>query len=92
MTDYWKKKTDTHPGYINGDCVRKVSDFKFLSLHLDDDLESERHCTCKEGLAAPPLWEYLKRTSLLKNAAVLLLQLNEVNWGTAYLLGMPAVV
>lgn len=43
MIDYWKKKTDTHPVNINGDRVRRVSDFKFLSLHLDDDLESEHH-------------------------------------------------
>lgn len=36
--DFRRKRPDPQPIYINGDCVERVSNFKFLGLQLDDDL------------------------------------------------------
>ncbi len=36
--DCRKKKTDIKPLFINGDCVERASNFRFLGVHLDDNL------------------------------------------------------
>ncbi len=38
-------RSDLQPIHINGDCVERVSDFKFLGLHLGDDLTWKTNTT-----------------------------------------------
>ncbi len=38
IIDCRRKKTDIQPLFINGDCVERTSNFRFLGIHLNDDL------------------------------------------------------
>lgn len=38
VVDYRKKKTDIKPLHIRGDCVERVSDFRFPGVHMTEDL------------------------------------------------------
>ncbi|KAM3860016.1 monocarboxylate transporter 9-like [Diretmus argenteus] len=38
IVDFRRKKTAIQPLVVNGDCVERVSNFKFLGVHLDEDL------------------------------------------------------
>ena len=38
LIDYRRNKTDTLHLFIGGDCVRRVTDFWFLGVHIEDDL------------------------------------------------------
>ncbi len=38
IIDCRRKKTDIQPLFINGDSVERTSNFRFLGVHLDDDL------------------------------------------------------
>ncbi len=38
IIDCRRKKTDIKPLFINGDCVERASNFRFLGVHLDDNL------------------------------------------------------
>lgn len=43
--DFRKSRTDPRPIYINGDCMERVSVFRFLSLHLEEDLSWKANTT-----------------------------------------------
>uniref|UniRef100_UPI0037E88240 NLR family CARD domain-containing protein 3-like n=1 Tax=Semicossyphus pulcher TaxID=241346 RepID=UPI0037E88240 len=38
IVDFTKKKTDIQPLHISGECVERVSDFRFLGVHISEDL------------------------------------------------------
>ncbi|KAL0199254.1 hypothetical protein M9458_007794, partial [Cirrhinus mrigala] len=38
IIDYRRKKTDIPPLIINRDCVERVADFRFLGVHIEDNL------------------------------------------------------
>jgi len=38
VIDFRRKKTDILPLYINRDSVERVVDFRFLEVHLEEDL------------------------------------------------------
>uniref|UniRef100_A0A2D4LF87 Alkylated DNA repair protein AlkB homologue 8 N-terminal domain-containing protein n=1 Tax=Micrurus spixii TaxID=129469 RepID=A0A2D4LF87_9SAUR len=38
VLDFWKKREEPALLYIKGGCVEKVSSFKFLGVHLSEDL------------------------------------------------------
>uniref|UniRef100_A0A2D4KJK7 Alkylated DNA repair protein AlkB homologue 8 N-terminal domain-containing protein n=1 Tax=Micrurus paraensis TaxID=1970185 RepID=A0A2D4KJK7_9SAUR len=38
VLDFWKKREEPSPLYIKGGCVERVSSFKFLGVHLSEDL------------------------------------------------------
>ncbi|KAF7644409.1 hypothetical protein LDENG_00222340, partial [Lucifuga dentata] len=38
ITDYRRNKTDIQPLFIGGECVERVSDFRFLGVHIEEDL------------------------------------------------------
>ncbi len=38
IIDFRRKKTDVQSLFIGGDCVERLSDFRFLGIHLQDDL------------------------------------------------------
>ncbi len=38
IIDFKRKKTDIQPLFISGDCVERVSDFRFLGIHMEDNL------------------------------------------------------
>ena len=37
IVDFRRKKTAIQPLVVNGDCVERVSNFKFLGVHLDEE-------------------------------------------------------
>ncbi len=54
IIDFRKNMGDHAPLYINGDCVERVTAFKFLGVHISETLSWS---TDKEGPAAPSLSE-----------------------------------
>ncbi|KAM3864829.1 uncharacterized protein ACN63O_010524 [Diretmus argenteus] len=45
IVDFRRKKTAIQPLVVNGDCVERVSNFKFLGVHLDEDLSWSTNTT-----------------------------------------------
>lgn len=45
IIDYRRNKSDPHPIHINGDCVKRVSQFKFLGVYMVDDLSLNANTT-----------------------------------------------
>ncbi|KAJ8364924.1 hypothetical protein SKAU_G00137550 [Synaphobranchus kaupii] len=45
VVDFRRKKTDILPLYIDGGCVERVSVFRFLAVHLEDDLSWRSNTT-----------------------------------------------
>ncbi len=38
IIEFKRKKTDIQPLFISGDCVERVSGFRFLGIHMEDNL------------------------------------------------------
>ncbi|KAF7650739.1 hypothetical protein LDENG_00121520, partial [Lucifuga dentata] len=38
IIDYRRNKMDIQPLFIGGECIERVSDFRFLGVHIEEDL------------------------------------------------------
>ncbi len=75
IIDCRRKKTGIQPLFINGDCVERTSNFRFLGVHLDD-LEHQYHCYHQEGTSETVLSENSWEQSTCTETGVLLLLLH----------------
>lgn len=78
VIDYRRHRADPAPLFINGDCVKRVSTFKFLGTHIAEDLSwsANTSAVVKKDPAAIALPEGAKEEQFRGEAARHLLPLH----------------
>lgn len=90
IMDLKKKKPGLHPVLINGDCAEKLSDFRFLGVHSDDELSWKTNTSAldKKGQQRYDLLRILRKNHLAERLLLdhLLCQLlNDGSWSFKYI-------